>query len=70
MKKLITEVAGIVEAPVDTVWRDLAAAMLPEGKRTPGSYTVDDFPATPPRSRSPARRWPSRAAGGTGANGA
>ncbi|MFC4056962.1 hypothetical protein ACFOWE_01560 [Planomonospora corallina] len=42
-KKLITEVAGIVEAPVAAVFDDLAGALLPEGRRT-GRFTVEDLP--------------------------
>ncbi|WP_157248428.1 hypothetical protein [Nonomuraea typhae] len=43
MKKLITEVAGVVEAPGATVWEDLLATMLPGGRRE-GGFTVADFP--------------------------
>ncbi|MER5645947.1 hypothetical protein [Streptosporangium sp. NPDC002524] len=42
-RKLITEVAGIVEAPVAAVFDDLADALLPGGRRT-GRFTVEDFP--------------------------
>lgn len=42
-KKLITEVVGIVEAPVGRVWDDLAQQLLPDGRRA-GRYTVEDFP--------------------------
>ncbi|MEU4536938.1 hypothetical protein AB0G15_18925 [Streptosporangium sp. NPDC023825] len=42
-RKLITEVAGIVEAPVDVVFDDLADALLPEGRRA-GRFTVEDLP--------------------------
>ncbi|MFF3443160.1 hypothetical protein [Streptosporangium sp. NPDC002721] len=42
-RKLITEVAGIVEAPVAAVFDDLAGALLPDGRRT-GRFTVEDLP--------------------------
>ncbi|WP_436760897.1 hypothetical protein [Streptosporangium sp. V21-05] len=42
-RKPITEVAGIVEAPVTAVFDDLADALLPGGRRT-GRFTVEDFP--------------------------
>ncbi|GII01382.1 hypothetical protein [Planobispora takensis] len=42
-KKLITEVAGIVEAPVAVVFDDLAGMLLPDGRRT-GRFTVEDLP--------------------------
>ncbi|GAA3444419.1 hypothetical protein [Planomonospora venezuelensis] len=42
-KKLITEVAGIVEAPPAAVFDDLAGALLPDGRRT-GRFTVEDLP--------------------------
>jgi hypothetical protein len=42
-KKLIAEVAGIVEAPVAVVFDELAGALLPDGRRT-GRFTVEDLP--------------------------
>ncbi|MBG0817248.1 hypothetical protein [Planomonospora sp. ID82291] len=42
-KKLITEVAGIVEAPPAAVFDDLAGALLPDRGRT-GRFTVEDLP--------------------------
>jgi hypothetical protein len=42
-KKLIAEVAGIVEAPVAMVFDELAGALLPDGRRT-GRFTVEDLP--------------------------
>ncbi|MCG5220856.1 hypothetical protein [Streptosporangium sp. KLBMP 9127] len=42
-KKLIAEVAGVVEAPVAMVFDALADALLPDGRRT-GRFTVEDQP--------------------------
>ncbi|MFB9722582.1 hypothetical protein [Planobispora longispora] len=42
-KKLIVEVAGIVEAPAAAVFDGLADALLPDGRRT-GRFTVEDLP--------------------------
>ncbi|MEV1002259.1 hypothetical protein [Nonomuraea sp. NPDC050202] len=43
MRKLITEVAGIVEAPASRVWDALAEELLPGGRRS-GRFTVEDAP--------------------------
>ncbi|MFI9558993.1 hypothetical protein [Nonomuraea endophytica] len=43
MKKLITEVSGVVEAPDTKVWDDLARSLLPDGHEE-GRFTVEDFP--------------------------
>ncbi|NUP66758.1 MAG: hypothetical protein HOW71_31805 [Nonomuraea sp.] len=42
-KKLLAEAAGILEAPVATVWDLLAEELLPDGRRS-GRFTVQDFP--------------------------
>jgi hypothetical protein len=42
-KKLIAEVAGIVEAPVAKVFDELAGRLLPDGRRA-GRFTVEDLP--------------------------
>lgn len=39
-KTLLAEVSAVVEAPLDRVWD----AILPDGPRAPGRYTVEDFP--------------------------
>ncbi|MFD9944638.1 hypothetical protein ACFWYW_15540 [Nonomuraea sp. NPDC059023] len=43
MKKLITEVSGVVEAPGAKVWDDLARSLLPGGHQE-GRFTVEDAP--------------------------
>lgn len=40
MRKLIAEASGVVEAPPARVWQ----ALLPEGRREKGRFTVEDFP--------------------------
>ncbi|WP_219510123.1 hypothetical protein [Nonomuraea ceibae] len=42
-KTLLAEVAGVVEAPVATVWAAVADELLPDGRRT-GRFTVQDAP--------------------------
>ncbi|MEU4542086.1 hypothetical protein [Nonomuraea dietziae] len=42
-KKLLTEVAGVIDAPVATVWNALADELLPEGRRS-GRFTIEDAP--------------------------
>ncbi|GAA2213991.1 hypothetical protein GCM10009850_094550 [Nonomuraea monospora] len=43
-KKLITEVAGIVEAPAARVWAALAAELLPGDRPRSGRFAVEDAP--------------------------
>lgn len=42
-KKLLAEVAGVIEAPVAKVWVAVADELLPEGRRS-GRFTVEDVP--------------------------
>ncbi|MGP3910810.1 hypothetical protein [Nonomuraea sp. 10N515B] len=42
-KKLLAEVAGIIEAPVAKVWDAMADELLPGGRRS-GRFTIEDFP--------------------------
>ncbi|MET7459124.1 hypothetical protein [Nonomuraea sp. NPDC005501] len=43
-KRLITEVSGVVEAPVERVRAVLARTLLPEGAPDSGRFTVEDIP--------------------------
>jgi hypothetical protein len=42
-EKLITEVAGVIEAPVTAVFGELTGMLLPGDRRT-GRFTVEDLP--------------------------
>lgn len=44
MKKLVTEVSGVVEAPAAQVRAALARALLPGGRDVHGRFTVQDAP--------------------------
>ncbi|MFG1948216.1 hypothetical protein [Nonomuraea sp. NPDC048826] len=44
MKKLVTEVSGVVEAPAAQVRAALARALLPGGRDVLGKFTVEDIP--------------------------
>jgi hypothetical protein len=44
VRKLLAEVAGVVEAPIGRVREAIAAGMLPEHARSTGHHRVEDFP--------------------------